>query len=211
MPGSRESARDALESRSGIWLRLVKYVALPWNYDGQIAYEDIIKEIEDFDIKYCAGVGGYGSIYRALLQSGRLVALKKFHNWERENLTFERSFTTEIQYLEKGSLFVVLAEKFEEVEAVVLAEEVEAVVLAEEVEAVVLDWKKRINIIKGISCALSYLHHDCSSPPIIHRDISSNNILLDSEYEAHVADFGTARLLDPDSSIKPYLQALMVM
>ncbi|KAK9116821.1 hypothetical protein Sjap_015768 [Stephania japonica] len=107
-----------------------------WNYDGQIAYEDIIRETEDFDIKYCIG------------------------------------------YLEKGSLFVVLAE---------------------EVEAVVLDWKKRINIIKGISCALSYLHHDCN-PPIIHRDISSNNILLDSEYEAHVADFGTARLLDPDSS-----------
>ncbi|KAK9116809.1 hypothetical protein Sjap_015756 [Stephania japonica] len=177
-----------------------------WNYDGHIAYEDIIRETEDFDIKYCIGVGGYGSVYRALLPSGKVVALKKFHNWERENLTFERSFTTEIQvlttirhrnivklygfcchtqcaflvyeYLEKGSLFVVLAE---------------------EVEAVVLDWKKRINIIKGISCALSYLHHDCS-PPILHRDISSNNILLDSEYEAHVADFGTAKLLDPDSS-----------
>ncbi|KAK9116813.1 hypothetical protein Sjap_015760 [Stephania japonica] len=177
-----------------------------WNYDGHIAYEDIIRETEDFDIKYCIGVGGYGSVYRALLPSGKVVALKKFHNWERENLTFERSFTTEIQvltkirhrnimklygfcchtrcaflvyeYLEKGSLFVVLAE---------------------EVEAVVLDWKRRINIIKGISCALSYLHHDCS-PPILHRDISSNNILLDSEYEAHVADFGTARLLDPDSS-----------
>ncbi|KAK9116818.1 hypothetical protein Sjap_015765 [Stephania japonica] len=177
-----------------------------WNYDGQIAYEDIIRETEDFDIKYCIGVGGYGSVYRALLPSGKVVALKKFHNWERENLTFKRSFTTEIQvltkirhrnivklygfcchtrcaflvyeYLEKGSLFVVLVEK---------------------VEVVVLDWKKRINIIKGISCALSYLHHDCS-PPILHRDISSNNVLLDSEYEAHVADFGTARLLDPDSS-----------
>ncbi|KAK9119347.1 hypothetical protein Scep_017440 [Stephania cephalantha] len=149
-----------------------------WSYDGQIAYEDIIRETEDFDIKYCIGVGGYGSVYRALLPSGKLVALKKFHNWERQNLAFERSFTNEIQYLERGSLFVVLAE---------------------EVEAVGLDWKKRINIIKGISCALSYLHHDCN-PPIIHRDVSSNNVLLDSDYEAHVADFGTARLLNPDSS-----------
>ncbi|KAK9116804.1 hypothetical protein Sjap_015751 [Stephania japonica] len=177
-----------------------------WNYDGHIAYEDIIRETEDFNIKYCIGVGGYGSVYRALLPSGKVVALKKFHNCKRENLAFERSFATEIQvltkirhrnivklygfcchtrcaflvyeYLEKGSLFVVLAE---------------------EAEAVVLDWKKRINIIKGISFALSYLHHDCS-PPILHRDISSNNVLLDSEYEAHVADFGTARLLDPDSS-----------
>ncbi|KAK9116794.1 hypothetical protein Sjap_015741 [Stephania japonica] len=61
----------------------LRFVALLWNYDGQIAYEDIIKEIEDFDIKYCVGVGGYGSIYRALLQSDRFVTLKKFHNWEQ--------------------------------------------------------------------------------------------------------------------------------
>ncbi|KAK9116754.1 hypothetical protein Sjap_015701 [Stephania japonica] len=177
-----------------------------WNYDGLIAYEDIIHATEDFHIKYCIGVGGYGSVYKALLPSGEVVALKKFHGWERENLVFERSFANEIQvlteirhrnivklygfcchakcaflvyeYLENGSLFVLLAE---------------------DVEAMALDWKKRINIIKGIACALSYLHHDCNHP-IIHRDISSNNILLDSEYEAHVADFGTARVLDPDSS-----------
>ena len=62
-----------------------------------------------------------------------------------------------------------------------------------------LDWIKRANVIKGMANALSYMHHDCS-PPIIHRDISSKNILLDQEYEAHIADFGTARLLKHDSS-----------
>ncbi|KAF9661883.1 hypothetical protein SADUNF_Sadunf19G0115200 [Salix dunnii] len=58
---------------------------------------------------------------------------------------------------------------------------------------------KRLNVVKGMVAALSYLHHSCS-PPIIHRDITSNNVLLDLEYEAHVSDFGTARLLMPDSS-----------
>ena len=71
--------------------------------------------------------------------------------------------------------------------------------LSNEVEAVELDWVKRVNIVKNMAHALSYMHHD-RTPPIIHRDISSNNILLDSKLEGFVSDFGTARLLDPDSS-----------
>ncbi|KAJ0600217.1 putative protein kinase RLK-Pelle-LRR-XI-1 family [Helianthus annuus] len=58
---------------------------------------------------------------------------------------------------------------------------------------------KRVNIIKGVAYGLSYMHHDCS-PAIIHRDISSKNILLDSEYEACVSDFGTSKILNPNSS-----------
>nr|GFA04228.1 MDIS1-interacting receptor like kinase 2-like [Tanacetum cinerariifolium] len=46
---------------------------------------------------------------------------------------------------------------------------------------------------------LAYMHHDCT-PPIIHRDISGANILLDSDYGAHISDFGTAKLLKLDSS-----------
>ncbi|MBA0701379.1 hypothetical protein Goari_020694, partial [Gossypium aridum] len=42
------------------------------------------------------------------------------------------------------------------------------------------------------------MHHDCN-PSIVHGDTSSNNILLNSELEAFIANFGTARLLDPDS------------
>ncbi|XP_035544662.1 MDIS1-interacting receptor like kinase 2-like [Juglans regia] len=177
-----------------------------WNYDGHIAYEYIIEATEDFDIRYCIGTGGYGSVYKAELPSGNVVALKKLHQREAENPVFYRSFINEVrvltdirhrnivklhgfcvhkgcrfliyEYMERGSLFWVLRNVDEAME---------------------LDWSKRVNIIKGTAHALSYMHHECI-PAIVHRDISSNNILLNSEFRGFISDFGTAKLLDPDSS-----------
>ncbi|MBA0704489.1 hypothetical protein Golax_016743, partial [Gossypium laxum] len=62
-----------------------------------------------------------------------------------------------------------------------------------------LGWGTRVKIVQGLAHAVAYLHHDCS-PPIIHRDISLNNILLEGEYELRLSYFGTARLLNPNSS-----------
>ncbi|KAK8495322.1 hypothetical protein V6N12_037117 [Hibiscus sabdariffa] len=69
----------------------------------------------------------------------------------------------------------------------------------DDTEATELDWIKRVKLIKDTTFALSYLHHACHSP-IFHRDISSNNILLNLDFEVRVSDFGTGRLLDPYSS-----------
>ncbi|XP_022774036.1 MDIS1-interacting receptor like kinase 2-like [Durio zibethinus] len=177
-----------------------------WNFDGRIAYEDIIAATEDFDIRYCIGIGGYGSVYKAQLPCGRIVALKKLHHLEAEDLGFDKSFRNEAkilseirhrsivklhgyclhrrcmfliyEYMERGGLLCILSN---------------------DDEAVELNWVKRVEIIKSVAHALSYLHHDCF-PPIVHRDISSNNIILNSSLEAFVADFGTARMLHLDSS-----------
>jgi Leucine-rich repeat (LRR) protein len=177
-----------------------------WNYDGHIAYEDIVEATEDFDIKYCIGTGGYGSVYKAKLPCGKVIALKKLHRLEAENPTFDMSFRNEVkvlteirhrniiklhgfclhkrcmflvyEYMERGSLFCILNN---------------------DVEAIELDWNKRLNIIKGTAHALSYMHHECI-PAVVHRDITTNNILLNNKLEAFVSDFGTAKLLDLDSS-----------
>ncbi|KAJ0601784.1 putative protein kinase RLK-Pelle-LRR-XI-1 family [Helianthus annuus] len=176
------------------------------NYDGTIAYDDFISATEDFDLKYCIGTGGYGSVYQAKLYNGKTFALKKLHHFEAEQPSLDKSFMNEVQvlttlrhknivklygfclhnkcnflvyeYMEEGSLFCALGDSE---------------------LAVQVDWMKRVNIIKDVAHALAYMHHDCS-PPIVHRDISTNNILLNSELEGFVADFGAARLLDPDSS-----------
>ncbi|MED6111404.1 hypothetical protein PIB30_051980 [Stylosanthes scabra] len=177
-----------------------------WNYDGKIAFEDIIEATQDFDIRYCIGTGAYGSVYRAQLPSGKVVALKKLHQMESQNPSFDKSFQNEVkmlsqivhrnivklhgfclhnrcmflvyEYMERGSLFYALR-------------------MDDEAEK--LSWSQRVNIIIGTANALAYMHHDCS-PAIVHRDVTSSNILLNSELHAVVSDFGTARLLDPDSS-----------
>ncbi|KAE8670183.1 Leucine-rich repeat receptor-like serine/threonine-protein kinase BAM1 [Hibiscus syriacus] len=57
-----------------------------------------------------------------------------------------------------------------------------------------LGWNLRYKIAIQAAKGLCYLHHDCS-PLIVHRDVKSNNILLDSNFEEHVADFGLAKFL----------------
>ncbi|CDP11199.1 unnamed protein product [Coffea canephora] len=173
-------------------------------YDVKAMYREIIKATEEFSEIFCIGEGGFGSVYKTILPPSNLVAVKRLHLLP-EKVYFD-SFLNEIraltnikhrnivklygfcsnskhsflvyEYLERGSL---------------------AKIFSADEEAKELDWEKRVNIIKAVAHALSYMHHDCT-PSIVHRDISSNNVLLDSEYEARLSDFGTAKFLKKDSS-----------
>ncbi|MFS8025038.1 putative protein kinase RLK-Pelle-LRR-XI-1 family [Helianthus anomalus] len=59
------------------------------------------------------------------------------------------------------------------------------------------DWPIRYKIAVDAAEGLAYLHHDCV-PAIVHRDVKSNNILLDGDFGARVADFGVAKLVNGD-------------
>lgn len=61
-------------------------------------------------------------------------------------------------------------------------------------EKKILEWDARLKIAVGLSQGLEYLHHDCV-PRILHRDVKSSNILLDTNMEAHLGDFGLAKPL----------------
>ncbi|KAF8023466.1 hypothetical protein BT93_F0846 [Corymbia citriodora subsp. variegata] len=175
-------------------------------YDGKILYEDIIEATGAFDEIFCIGRGGYGSVFKAKLRSGDIVAVKKLHQMADIGQTDQKEFLNEIRALKEiRHRNIVKLEGFcsHRQHSFLVYEYLErgnlSTILSSEEEAKELDWNKRVNIVKGVAHALSYMHHDCI-PPIIHRDISSNNILLDSDHEAHVSDFGTAKLLKLDTS-----------
>ncbi|KAJ9697022.1 hypothetical protein PVL29_008986 [Vitis rotundifolia] len=181
---------------------------LIWERLGKFTFGDIVKATEDFSEKYCIGKGGFGTVYKAVLPDGQIVAVKRLNMLDSRDLpaTNRQSFESEIVTLREvlhrniiklhgfhsrnGFMYLV----YNHIERGSLGK-----VLYGEEGKVELGWATRVRIVRGVAHALAYLHHDCSLP-IVHRDVTLNNILLESDFEPRLSDFGTARLLDPTSS-----------
>lgn len=147
------------------------------------------------------GVGGSGKVYRVTLKTGQTVAVKKLYGVHRgpEN---EAGFWSEMETLgrirHKNIVKLLFGSVGEDFRALVY-EYVENGSLGDMLHkdpkgGFLLDWSKRFEIALGAAQGLAYLHHDCV-PSIVHRDVKSNNILLDEEFRPRVADFGLAKTL----------------
>lgn len=159
---------------------------------------------ENFDEKYCIGRGGHGR--GASLQSGEIFAVKKIWKTEDESLINEELFSRELEALVQirhRNIVKLYGYCSSDQDKFLVYEYMErgslSTILMTGRSAVGLDWNKRLGIAKDVAHALSYLHHDCSTP-IVHRDITSNNILIDMEFRACISDFGLAKILSFDAS-----------
>ncbi|XP_062025276.1 MDIS1-interacting receptor like kinase 2-like [Rosa rugosa] len=182
-----------------------------WGRHGKFTFSEIITATENFDEKYLIGRGGFGSVYKAVLDRGKVAAVKKLNmsvdssddipELNRKSFENEIRTLTEVRHRNviklygfcswKGCLYLV----YEYAERGSL----KMVLYGVEGEAEVLGWGTRVKIVQGIAHAISHLHNDCSHP-IVHRDITLSNILLDRDFVPHLSDFGIARLLSSNSS-----------
>ncbi|KAL0556094.1 hypothetical protein IC582_004602 [Cucumis melo] len=168
---------------------------------------------KNFSNDLVVGDGSFGLVYKARLSSGATVAIKRlnpdafqgFREFRAEMETLGKLRHRNIvkilgycvsgpdrlliyEFIERGSLDNCLYETSSD------DQDSDGYLPSRQP----LPWDTRLKIMRGVANGLSYLHG--LPQPIIHRDIKAGNVLLDSEFEAHIADFGLARMIETSNS-----------
>jgi serine/threonine protein kinase len=165
--------------------------------------KEVKKSTENFNEDRIIGKGGQGTVYKGMLSDGKLVAVKKsisLGETQWKELISEVLILSNVNHrnvvkllgccLETQSLLLV----YEFIPNGTLSE-----LIHSPNEEFQLTWDTRLRIASEVAGAIAYLHSSCSSP-IYHRDIKTNNILLDHEYRAKVCDFGISRSTSTDQT-----------
>ncbi|CAN8295968.1 unnamed protein product [Cochlearia groenlandica] len=158
------------------------------------------------------GEGGYGIVYRGLLNDGTKIAVKNLLNNRGQA---EKEFKVEVEVIGRvrhKNLVRLLGYCVEGAYRMLVYDFVDNGNLEQWIHGDVgdvspLTWDIRMNIILGMAMniilgmakGLAYLHEGLE-PKVVHRDIKSSNILLDRQWNAKVSDFGLAKLLGSESS-----------
>ncbi|KAH0677516.1 hypothetical protein KY285_025317 [Solanum tuberosum] len=166
------------------------------------SYAELQQATMNFDSSRELGDGGYGTVYYGKLQDGREVAVKRLYD---HNARRKEQFVTEIEILTRlrhknlvtlygctSKLSDQLLLVYEYVPNGTIADHLHG----HKVKDGSLTWPIRMKIAIEAATALAYLH----ASDIIHRDVKSNNILLDQNFCVKVGDFGLSRLHPTDIS-----------
>ncbi|CBI29526.3 unnamed protein product, partial [Vitis vinifera] len=175
---------------------------LPGTHE-KISHQQLLYATNDFGEDNLIGKGSQGMVYKGVLSNGLTVAIKVF------NLEFQgalRSFDSECEVMQgirhRNLVRIITCCSNLDFKALVLEYmpngSLEKWLYSHNY---FLDLIQRLNIMIDVASALEYLHHDCSSL-VVHCDLKPNNVLLDDDMVAHVADFGITKLLTKTESMQ---------
>ncbi|CAO2160968.1 unnamed protein product [Urochloa humidicola] len=159
-------------------------------------YEELEESTDGFSDSRELGDGGFGTVYKGKLRDGRVVAVKRLY---KNNYKRVEQFINEVDILSRllhQNLVILygctsrssrdLMLVYEYIPNGTVADHLHGPRASERG----LTWPVRMNIALETAEALAYLH----AVEIIHRDVKTNNILLDNSFHVKVADFGLSRL-----------------
>nr|XP_027084996.1 probable L-type lectin-domain containing receptor kinase S.5 [Coffea arabica] len=165
-------------------------------------YKQLFKATRHFNKENLLGAGGFGCVYKGVLLSDppAIIAVKKINATSGQG---EREYLAEIctiGRLRHKNLVQLQGWCHDKEQLFLVYEYMPNGSLDRYIGKVSLDWKTRHRILSGLASALLYLHEECGNP-VVHRDVKPNNVMLDSEFNAHLGDFGLARLLQNDNFV----------
>ncbi|KAI7747713.1 hypothetical protein M8C21_014593 [Ambrosia artemisiifolia] len=176
---------------------------------NKIEMVDLVNATRNFSPDLIVGDGSFGYVYKARLVSGATVAVKKlgpdafqgYREFKAEMETLgnirHENIVTFLGYCATGSDRILIYEFIEKGSLDQWLYDTSSIGVATSAR-LPLSWRTRVNIIKGVAKGLEYMHN--LDKPIVHRDIKASNVLLDAEFEAHIADFGLARTIQESHS-----------
>ncbi|KAL0911300.1 hypothetical protein M5K25_019432 [Dendrobium thyrsiflorum] len=165
--------------------------------------DTIIKATNNFSEENKLGEGGFGPVYKGLLEDGQHIAVKRLSRTSTQGFVEMKNEVALVAKLQHKNLVRLLGCCFEENEMMLVYEYLPKTsldrYLFDPTERPQLDWGTRYKIIEGIGRGLLYLHEE-SRLKIIHRDLKASNILLDNNMTPKISDFGLARLFHIDQT-----------